>query len=243
MLCSSPAFAAFRSAGTATSVAVATTSAACGTPAGMVANDIVIEILSSDAAASSPTPPAGFTQIFSDALTLDGQFVRVWWKRAVGGDSLTVTGMSGTASKLLWCFAWSGRDTVNPPVGSTSATNNSANASPTVVTANGVTALANDDLLWLVGLDVTAGGTGTLTVTPTGYTSQGASTDTVDHFDIVAAATKDNVSAGATGTVTGTLTHAGNSGWAAYLIRIPVAGGAGSPAGFNKREKLDRLGI
>jgi len=63
---------------------------------------------------------------------------------------------------------------------------------------------------------------------PTGYTSQGSAVDSVDHFDVVAAANKDNVSAGATGTVSGSLTHSGSAGWDAYLIRIPSAAGGAS---------------
>jgi hypothetical protein len=214
---------AFRSAGAATSVASSATSATAGAPAGFVADDILILILSSDANASTPSPPSGFTQLTKDTFTTpDGQVIVIWWKRAVGSDSLTVTGMSNVASKLLRCFAWSGRDTTNPPVMSASAVNQSSNASPTTLTANGVTALTGDDLFWFGGLDVNTSGAPTFTQ-PTGYTTQGVSTDTVDGFDIFGAATKDNVSAGATGTVSGTLTHSGSAGWNAYVIRIPAA--------------------
>src|SRR6185312_6261550 len=123
------------------------------------------------------SPPSGFAQFTKDVFTTpDGQVIFLWWKRAVGSDSLTVTGMSTGASKLLRCFAWSGRDTTNPPVISASAINQSSNASPTTLTANGVTALASDDLFWFGRLDVTAAGAATFTQ-PTGYTTQGASTD------------------------------------------------------------------
>lgn len=218
---------AFRSAGAATSVASATTSAAAGAPAGFSANDILILILSSDANASTASPPSGFTQLAKDTWSSpDGQVVFIWWKRAVGSDSLTVTGMASGVSKLLWCFAWSGRHTSNPPVISTSALNTSSNASPTTLTANGVTALAGDDLFWFGALDVTVASSTNTFTQPTGYTSQGSAVDSVDHFDVVAAANKDNVSAGATGTVSGTLTHSGSAGWDAFVIRIPVASGA-----------------
>jgi len=220
---------AFRSAGAATSVAVTTTSAAAGAPSGFVANDILILVLSSDANASTASPPSGFTQLIKDTWTTpDGQVMFLWWKRAAGSDSLTVTGMSASASKLLRCFAWSGRDTVNPPVISTSALNQSSNASPTTLTANGVTALAGDDLFWFGALDVNAASATNTFTQPTGYTSQGSSVDTVDHFNVIAAANKDNVGAGATGTVSGTLTHSGSAGWDALLVRIPSSGGGAS---------------
>src|SRR3954467_12674684 len=107
LLCS-PCWAAFRSAGAATSVSSSTTSAAAGAPAGFVANDILILVLSSDANASTASPPSGFTQLAKDTFTTpDGQVIFIWWKLAVGSDSLTVTGMSNVATKLLRCFAWS----------------------------------------------------------------------------------------------------------------------------------------
>jgi hypothetical protein len=208
-------------------VSSSTTSATAGAPAGFVANDILILVLSSDANASTASPPSGFTQLAKDTFTTpDGQVIFIWWKLAVGSDSLTVTGMSNVATKLLRCFAWSGRDTTNPPVISASAINQSSNASPTTLTANGVTALLNDDLFWIGLLDVNAASVTNTFTQPTGYTTQGSSVDTVDNFNVFAAATKDAVSAGATGTVAGTLTHSGSAGWDAYVIRIPVAGAA-----------------
>lgn len=220
---------AFRSAGTATTIAIGATSGAAAAPAGFVANDILILVLSSDANSSTASPPSGFTQLAKDTWTTpDGQVAVIWWKRAVGSDSLTVTGMISNASKLLRCFAWSGRHTTNPPVISTSALNQSSNASPTTLTANGVTALSGDDLFWLGALDVTVASATNTFIQPTGYTSQGSSVDTADNFDVIAAATKDNVAAGATGTVSGTLTHSGSAGWDAYVIRIPSAGGGAS---------------
>jgi hypothetical protein len=219
---------AFRSAGTATTVAGGgSASVTPGSPAGFAANDILIIYLSHDSDPVTYTWPSGFTQLYKDTLTLDGQTQAAAWKRAAGGDTLTVTRSATTGAIVAQCAAWSGRDTTNPPVGATTATNNSANASPTTLTANAVTALAGDDLAWIGGLDVTAASTTATFTQPTGYTSQGSSIDTAQKLSIVALANLDNASAGSTGTVSGTLTHSGNAGWAAYLIRIPAAGGGG----------------
>jgi hypothetical protein len=226
LLCS-PAWAAFRAAGSATSVVGGgAATGAPGTPAGAVANDILIIVASQDADPITYTWPSGFTQLYNNTITADGQTVALAWKRAVGSDSLTVTRSSTSGEWLLRCFAWSGRDTTNPPVGSTAATNNSLNASPTTLTSNGVTAVSGDDLVWFGMLDVTAATTTSTLTQPTGYTSRGT-TIAGNSLDVFGTATLDNTSAGATGTVAGVLTHSGNSGWAAYLIRIPVAGGGG----------------
>ena len=218
---------AFRASGTAASGSGNLTA---GSPTGLAANDIIILAASADATGCTFGWPTGFTQLYNTSnASPDGQTFGLAWKRAAGGDSLatTITG-NGASSWVLRAFAWSGRDTGNPPIGSTAATNTSANSSPTTVTSNGVTAVSGDDLAWFGMLDVTLATTSSTFTQPTGYTSQGTTIDSIDHFDVYGVATKDNVSAGATGTVSGTLTHSGNAGWAAYLIRIPSAGGGGS---------------
>jgi hypothetical protein len=217
---------AFRSAGTATSGAIATSSLTPGSPAGLAANDIIIVVVTGDASGNTYTYASGFTALYpSTAIsTPDGQTMGVGWKRAVGGDTLTVTRSTTGVSWVVQAFCWSGRDVTNPPVASTLASNSASNASPTTITANGVTAVLNDDLFWLGILDVTSSGASSLTQ-PTGYTSRATTADTVDGFNIFGAATKDAVAAGATGTVAGSMTHSGTSGWFAGLIRIPAASG------------------
>jgi len=224
---SCPAWAAFRACGTATTVVGGgATTGTPGTPAGAAANDILLIIVSQDDEPVTYTWPSGFTQLYNSSLTLDGQAVAVAWKRAAGGDSLTVTRSATPGEWLLQACAWSGRDTGNPPIGSTAATNNTANASPTTITSNGVTALSGDDLVWIAGLDVTAASATAALTQPTGYTSQGA-TICSNSLCVFGIATLDNTSAGATGSISGSMTHSGNSGWAAFLIRIPLSGGGG----------------
>lgn len=220
LMCAIPASAAFRSSGTAVN-STGTTNITPGSPAGLVANDIILCFLSMDVASGAATFASGFAVLNTDSIaTPDGQTFKLAWKLAAGGDTLTITGMT-SSSKVAQCSAWSGRDTGNPPVTATSATNSSSNASPTTVTSNGVTAIASDDLAWFVGLDTSiASATNTLTP-PTGYTNQGSGNDSLN-FSPIALANKDNVSAGATGTVGGSITHSGNAGWGAYLVRIPA---------------------
>lgn len=219
---------AFRSAGTAVSTTTSTqTSVTPGTPAGLSVDDIIIIVVSYDATGATFSA-SGFTVLDSQGIASpDGQEAAVLWKRAVGGDSLTVTRSGGSAASFVTqAFAFNGRDTANPPVISTVATNTSSNASPTTVTANSLTALSGDDLMWFGTLDSNQGTAGNPTFTaPSGYTPQAAVTDTNDHFDVYGVATLDSAPAGATGNVSGTLTHSGSAGWIAYLIRIPSAAG------------------
>lgn len=202
-------------------------------PAGVTANDIVILAASIDSTPALFDPadwPAGFTEMSEVGLTLDGQRAAVGWKRPTGADTGSYTfGNLGIASAVWVCeaFSFSGRHTTNPPVISADATNNTANPNPVTVTANGVTALAGDDLLWLSAPDVNATGIGNGHTPPAGYTER---QDTELTFSNLSGATLDNAPGGATGPVSGTFAvTSGGAGWAAWLIRIPAAGGAATP--------------
>jgi hypothetical protein len=217
-----PVWAAFRSSGTAVSAASGSTSIVPGSPAGLAADDIILCILSMDIASGAGTFASGFVVLNTNSITTpDAQTVKLAWKRAVGGDTLTITSITSATTKVAQCHAWSGRDTGNPPITATSATNSASNASPTTVTSNGVTAVAGDDLAWFVALDVNATSVTNTLTPPTGYTNQGSGNDSIS-FSPIALASKDNVTAGATGTVSGSITHSGSSGWFAFLVRLPV---------------------
>jgi hypothetical protein len=214
--------------GTGTSTTLATT-----VPAGVQADDIVLlaTTFDSNTASFSGKWPTGFTQLANGNLTADGQAYGLAWKRLTGADSgsytLSALTGEGAAGWVCQAFAFSGRDTGNPPVNSTPATSNAANTSPVTIAANGVTALAGDDLCWLSYPDVSATGIGNGHTPPAGYTER---QDAELGFSNLSGATQDNVSAGATGSVSGTFAlTSGTSGWAAILVRIP-AGAASTKA-------------
>jgi hypothetical protein len=197
-------------------------------PTGVATNDIILLLGSFDqqTATWSGQWPTGFTHLDEVALTLDGQKVGISWKRASGADtgSYTCAGTPGSGVAADWALialAFSGRDTGNPPVKSTVASNNSSNASPVTATANAVTAVAGDDLAWLCGPDRNSGTSTTVFTAPTGHTLRQSGDQ---GFTTVAAATVDNVSAGSTGTVAGSYTlSASQSGWGVWLVRVPAA--------------------
>jgi hypothetical protein len=173
--------------------------------------------------------PAGFNVFTEVEVTLDGQTISCGWKRLTAADSGSYTITSDSA--LDWvcqAAAFSGRDGQLPPVISANATSNSANASPVSVTANGVTAVTGDDLCWIGALDRSIDG-GTVTFAPpTDYTER---QDTLNGWSAQSIATRDNVSAGATGSITGTATlSTGTAGWASWLVRIPVDDGITQPS-------------
>lgn len=170
--------------------------------------------------------PTGFTELGEQPLTGDGQTVAVGWKRLTAADtgSYTFGAVTGVARDwVCQAVCFSGRHTTTAPTISTVATNNSANASPVTVTANGLTAASGDDLLWISGPDLRQTGVTVNHTAPTNYTER---QDATSAWSSLSCATRDNVGAGATGTVSGSFTiSSGTAGWLAWLIAVPAAGG------------------
>lgn len=207
---------------------------AVAVPAGVAADDIVLLAAAIDITAAAFDPadwPTGFTELAEADVTLDGQSMAVGWKRLTGADAGSYTFGSVTAGAAPWvcqAVALSGRHVTDPPVVSANATSNAANTSPVTITANGVTALAGDDLVHFSMPDVNTTGAGTGHTAPAGYTKREDDELTFANLSI---ATLDNAGAGATGTVAATFTMSGGTaGWAAWLVRVPAAAGGAAPA-------------
>lgn len=200
-------------------------------PAGVASGTIILLACSIDNTAALFDPadwPTGFTELSEVGTTADGQRMAIGWKRATGADSGSYTfgNLGSSGDWVCQAVAFSGRHATNPPVVSTAATNNTLNATPVTVTANGVTAVAGDDLCWVSAPDTNAANNGAGHTPPTGYTER---QDAMSGWANLSMATVDNVAAGATGTVSGTFALIGGSaraGWAAWLVRVPAASGA-----------------
>lgn len=204
-----------------------TATPAVAVPAGVAANDIIILVATIDS--GSPFAPgvfpSGFTEIAEANVTADGHTSAVGWKRTTGADSgsYTFSALPSAANWVCQAFAFSGRHTTNPPVVSTPNIQNTPQSSPITVSANGVTAVLGDDLIWISAPDVTSVNAGNGHTAPASYTER---EDAENGWSNLSGATRDNVAAGATGTVSGTFALSQDTaGWAAYLVRIPVAGG------------------
>lgn len=200
-------------------------------PTGVAANDIVVLVVELDYPSGTITWPSGFTQLAA-TTTIDGVHA-VAWKRLTGADSGTYTITSTVPSGLGYAanaLAFSGRHTTNNPAVSTAAVQNTVQSAPVTVTANGVTAVAGDDLIWFASMDADASGQGSVFTPPSGYTERQETGGATDQWCYISTATVDNVSAGATGSVAGTFTSY-DARWASYLVRVPEAATAsGQPA-------------
>lgn len=217
---------AYRSSSTASAnTAGNTTGIAVAVPSSVAIGDVVCLFLSVDD--STPTVvtwPTGFTQFGAlSHPTLDGHTNAAAWKRLTAVDSGTyaVTWNSGAIqNSVLLAAAWSGRHATTAPT-ATIATNSASNASPVSVNATTITAATNDDLCWCGALDVNATGIGNGCTPPTNYTER---QDTENGWVNISIATRDAVSSGATGTITGTFAlTSGAAGWSAFLVLLPVA--------------------
>ena len=200
----------------------------------VAAGDVVVLACTADNQAwtLASFTPTGFTSFREDDLTGDGQSSQYMWKRATGADTGTYTYSSSIGSAADWivvAVVLSGRHATDPAAISTAALNNAANANPVTVTANGVTAVAGDDLIMVSAPDVRAANVGNgHSAWPAGFTSRH---DIKNAWVNLGVATRENVSAGATGNLAATFNlTSGSAGWAAALIRVPAAAGGGTNA-------------
>jgi hypothetical protein len=166
--------------------------------------------------------PTGFTELGEFQLTFDTQGIAVGWKRLTVVDSGTYTFgvLGGTGDFVCQAFSFSGRHATDPPTISTVAGNDAGVASPVTVTANGVTAVQGDDLFHLMASDLNATGIGGTFTAPTNFTlGEGL----LFGWAGLAGSYRNNVSAGATGSIAGSFTlSSGLSAWAGWTVRIPV---------------------
>lgn len=205
-------------------------------PAGLSDGDKVsIFFIEENTVTSTSSIPTGFTVSATDADTTSGfrpLNIRRWWKditNAAGegsGGNYSVT-FSSSAIGYLYAVAHSGRAT---GAGTDAATDNgSAGASPLSVALTGVTAAAGDDVIafWAVAPDddvdvflITSSNTA-----PTNYTAR---QDFNTYWRIGQLATRDNVSSGATGTLTATstFTNAGTANFCGLVVTMAATGGS-----------------
>jgi len=197
-------------------------------PSGVVAGDQLLAFLSGDSSGNSWSA-TGWTAIGgpTSSATPDGQSFECFTRVATGSEGGTQTfTYTGSGGVLCIITAHSGRASAALTSSNLVATaNTSSNTSPVTMGATGLTATSGDDLVAFYALD---DGTTTDTFSysaPTGFTVQQSNTANTN-FNAGALFTEDNVSAGATGTITCTATRTGSgtSGWCAYVVRIPAAG-------------------
>lgn len=186
------------------------------------------------------TPPDGtWTQLFNGLLTSDNCRYYVWYKASsVGSGNYTFTSSSTDGTGLI-VAAYSGVDTTTPLDGVTpvSTVQDDHRATPaSIATASITTSSNNDFVIWLACADTSSNTpSGDSFTPPSGYTSRSAYYDT-SGWNMLAIADKTLSTAGATGTVTGTVARAGSAfGTFACQIALKPAvagGGGGSTIAF-----------
>lgn len=194
----------------------------------VAADDIVLIVTSQDISTSPTHAVTGFTQLDTITVTLDGQRASLFWKRASASEGSSYSGTSTNANELSWiCGTWSNRATGSDPTHQTSSFNSGA-SSPVSVTNTGLTASEGDDLAYFGCPDVDTINVGNGFAAPTDFIERQDVIDGAGGWVNLTLATRDNVSAGVTGSITGTLSlSGGQAAYTCFVVRMPV--GAGAP--------------
>lgn len=215
---------AFRTAATTKSTNSTATFVA-NAPSGVTSGDVMLMVCTGDSSTLSYTS-TGWTVVTTIQIASpDGQGTTILTKIAgLEPATYNITPSDSTRPIVVIIGCWSGRNTVAAFV-RTDTSNTSGNSTPISINASGVTALVGDDIAWIATLDMTALDNWSFTP-PTGYTEAG---DDFTDFTAATMAYKDNVSAGATGTIIGTATRNSGTltaGWMASVISIAAASAA-----------------
>lgn len=198
-------------------------------PTGTASGDILLAFWTNAGSNTSTiTWPSGFTEeANASQASPDTTTIRCASKVAGGSEPADYNIQSSTNDACCAAIlAFSGRDTgaaITPVV-----TNNTSTLStPITVSLTGVTAANGDDVVWMAAPSLTGTNPGTWTP-PTNYTERVDVAHT--QYASMGIATRDAVSAGATGNLDGVLTGSSNAGYGGFVINLAASGGGGSTA-------------
>jgi PASTA domain len=174
------------------------------------------------------TPPSGCTLITTINENLGGygspQQLSVYYTTTVSSNyAFTIGGGNGTTPTCI-AVAHTGRLTSAPTNFAT--TDSSGSASPVSIPLTGITAATGDDLIWCGCICSAATGGSWVTTAPSGFTKQQEASQTDNVFDggTSCISTRDNVTAGSTGTPTGSSASSGKNGdYYGVVLALPAA--------------------
>lgn len=220
---------AFRASGSKTVIDAGGTTITVPTT-GVVDGDALVIGFTIDSSGGTVSTLAGWTAHPGNPITVtaDGQRMYSFSKNQAssepGGGWVWSVNLNGSSSIAAAWASFSGRSATPFSVTPTSQSSSTGSASPRSMACTGLTATANADLCYLAMLDLTVSQT-------TSFAAPASFTEAVDVNDTAAASItidyQNNVSAGATGTITGTGTYAsGNAGYAAFLYCMDAAAAA-----------------
>jgi len=201
-------------------------------PSGTTAGDRLLAWIVQDTATTISAPGGeGWTKL-ADANTTapaDIQTAALFEKKSSSGSETYAFTSTGTQRAIIQVVALSGRHSTTAATVSTPTVNTGANATPVSVTLTGLTAATGDDLLWFGEIDQSNQGDFWSFGSLSGFSVQ----QNAANGDWISSATfnQDNVSSGATGSLTATATRTSGSGtasWSGLVVAIPA--GASGPA-------------
>lgn len=216
-------------------------------PSGIVDGDVLVAFGVVDSPSEAISLPDGFTALVVTSgtnsplsMTHDGGRIAAGIKLASGesGNYTMTSDGAGVAGGIL-CF--SGRTSATPTASTGATTGGTSASSPWNIDATGLTAAAGDDLVFIAHSDHNNTSPNTVSFTPpSGFTSPGAfgapGSGGAAFYD-AQIAYKENVSAGATGTITGVGTLAGaTAARGVFLIALPGTPTGGG--GTNRRRRF-----
>lgn len=184
---------------------------------------LIVIVVRAGGGVTSLSLPSGFTQIGS---TVAGNLLA--WKAGTASEPANYT-VSGFADdyNAAQAFTFTGRNT-SSPITDFAVLDNSAGSSATQADDGSLVPAAGDDLLYFVGGYTDVGANISLVTPPLSFTARGDAVSPGTAWANVLAATRDNVSAGAYGAVTGVVSDAGTHGTVfSVAIKEASAGGGG----------------
>ena len=211
---------------TSTRITSATTAVTGARPAGSVAGDRLLVWLVIDGN-TFIAPPAGegwaviATASTASPADINNAFL---YEKKVSDGAETFAFVANTPKyAIIQVVALTGRHASDAAVVGTPTITNTSAASPLSVAVSGVTAVAADDVLWFGQIDqvgrIETWSFGAIS----GYTQ--LQNDANNNYITSGCFAKENVSAGATGTLTSTatrLTGSSNGSWSGVVVSIPT---------------------
>ena len=213
-----------------TRASVATGAETVTKPTGTAEGDILVLAVASETATGTVTTDATYT--FTEAtgspitVTGDGGRLRLYFRVAGASEPASYAINCSASVSSIVLAAYSGRNASTTPHKISNNGVSTMTASPSTVTALGVTPTVNDcDILFIGGVDNSSSGTSSWSK-PSSMTDRGIAS--ASNWTSVALADLTQTTATATGDITATFTHSGNAGKLAFLVALaPVGGGGG----------------
>lgn len=198
-------------------------------PTGTVDGDLIFILSCSDGNTGSLSAPDGsWTSLFTAVNpTTDGQQLSGYYKVASSeGASWTFPHNFSSGNDLTWAaISYTGQHATWQDATPVRTTNSSSNSSVVTIALTGITTANNNSMVVWIGIgDPNSQNNGTIAV-PSGYSSAMA---TYTNFSPLAIGDLVQSTAGATGTLNGSLTFSsGVAGFGGVVIAIRDAGGGG----------------